>query len=75
MRRLFVADDREARLHHVAARIGQLPLGEEGAIIQLKAYRLLSNVDVDRSACEAGGYRERKLSSEHFTPGSSAIGE
>ena len=31
------ADDGEARLHYVAPLVGQLPLGEEGAIVELKA--------------------------------------
>src|ERR1700736_6084138 len=38
--------DGEARLHHVAPPIGRLPLGEEKAIVELKARWLLSNVDV-----------------------------
>jgi hypothetical protein len=61
----IVADNGEARLHHVAAPIGQLPLGEERAIIELKARGLLGDVDLDRSSREYGGYRERKLAGEH----------
>jgi hypothetical protein len=41
-------DDGEARLHHVAPLIGRLPLGEQRAIIELKARWLLSHVDVYR---------------------------
>jgi len=33
------SDDREARLHHVAAPIGQLPLGDERAVVARDAYR------------------------------------
>jgi hypothetical protein len=60
------ADNGEARLHHVAALVGQLPLGKERAIIELKARGLLGDVDVDRSSCEYGGYRERKLTGKYF---------
>jgi hypothetical protein len=35
-------------LHHVAPLVGQLPLGEERAIVELKARGLLGDVDVDR---------------------------
>jgi len=56
------SDDRKARLHHVAAPIGQLPLNEEGAIVELKACGLLGEVDVDRGRREWGGDRERKMS-------------
>ena len=56
------ADDGQARLHHVAAPIGQLPLNEEGAIVELKACGLLGEVDVDRGRREWGGDRERKMS-------------
>jgi hypothetical protein len=45
--------------------IGRLPLGKKGAIIQLKTRWLFSDVKVDRGPRERGGYRERKLSSEH----------
>jgi len=34
------SDDRVARLHHAAAPIGQLPLDEEGAIVELKSREL-----------------------------------
>jgi hypothetical protein len=46
------ADDREARLHHVAPLVGQLLLGEERAIVELKARGLLGDVDVDRDPRE-----------------------
>jgi hypothetical protein len=46
------ADDREARLHHVAPLVGQLPLGEKRAIVELKARGLLGDVDVDRGPRE-----------------------
>ena len=46
------ADDDEARLHHVAAPIGQLPLDEQGAIVELKSRGLLGDVDVDRGSRE-----------------------
>jgi hypothetical protein len=51
------AHDREARLHHVAPLIGRLPVGEERAIIKLKARWLLGDVDVDRCPYEDGGNR------------------
>ena len=38
------ADHDQARLHHVAAPIGQLPLGEERAAVELKARGLLGDV-------------------------------
>jgi Abortive infection alpha len=41
------ADDREACLHYVAPLVGQLPLGEERPIVELKARGLLGDVDVD----------------------------
>jgi hypothetical protein len=59
------ADDREARLHHVTPLVGQLPLGEEGAIVELKARGLLGDVDIDRCPGKHSGHRERKLSSQH----------
>jgi hypothetical protein len=59
------AHNDEARLHHVAPLVGRLPLAKEGAIIKLETRRLLSNVDVDRCPREYGGYRGRKLSSQH----------
>ena len=46
------ADDREARLHHVAPLVGQLPLGEKRAIVELKARGLLGDIDVDRGPRE-----------------------
>jgi hypothetical protein len=46
------ADNREARLHYVATPIGQLPLGEERAIVELKSGGLLGDIDVDRSSGE-----------------------
>jgi hypothetical protein len=58
-------DDGEARLHHVAPLIGRLPLGEERAIVELKARWLLGDVDVDRCPREHGSYRERKFSNQH----------
>ena len=60
------AHDREARLHDVAPFIRWLPLGEEGAIVKLKARWLLGDVDVGRGSGEEGRCRERKLSSQHF---------
>jgi hypothetical protein len=39
--------------------MGRLPLGEKRAIVELKARRLLGDVDVDRCPGECGGYRER----------------
>ncbi len=39
----------------------QLLLGEERAVVELKARWLLGDVDVDRCPREHGGYRERKL--------------
>jgi hypothetical protein len=59
------ADDGEARLHHVAPLVGRLPLGEERAIVELKARGLPGDVDVDRGPREHGGYCERELSGEH----------
>jgi len=41
-----------ARLHHLAARIGQLPLDEEGAIGELKSRGLLGDFDVGRGSGE-----------------------
>ena len=41
------AKDGQTRLHLVAAGIGQLPLGEERAIVELKSRGLLGDVDVD----------------------------
>ena len=46
------ADDHEARLHHVAPLVGQLPLGKERAIVEWKARGLLGDVDVDRGPRE-----------------------
>jgi hypothetical protein len=46
------ADNGEARLHHVSPLVGQLPLGEERAIVELKARGLLGDVDVDRASPE-----------------------
>ena len=60
------ADDREARLHRVTPLVGRLPLGEERAIVELKARWLLGDVDVDRCSREDRGYRERKLSCQHL---------
>ena len=34
-------------MHHVAPLVGQLPLGEERAIVEWKARGLLGDVDVD----------------------------
>ena len=42
------AEDSEARLHYEAPLVSRLPLGEERAIVKLKACRLLGDVDVDR---------------------------
>jgi hypothetical protein len=42
----------EAGLHHVAPLVGRLPLGEERAIVELKARRLLGDVEVDRGPRE-----------------------
>jgi hypothetical protein len=36
-------------------------------IVQLKTRGLLSDVDVDRNACEHGGYCQRELPAKHFT--------
>ena len=44
------ANDDEACLHDVAPLVGRLPLGEEPAIVKLKARRLLSDVNVDSSS-------------------------
>ena len=41
------------------------PLGEEGAVVELKARGLLGDVDVDRRSREHGSDRERKRSSKH----------
>ena len=46
------ANDGQTRLHHVAAAIGQLPLGEERAIVELKSRGLLGDVDVNRGSRE-----------------------
>src|SRR5713101_6773084 len=62
------AHDREARLHHVAPPIRRLPLGEERAVVELKACWLLGDVDVDRCPRKHSGYRERELSSQHLLP-------
>jgi hypothetical protein len=58
-----------------ATRVGRLPLGEEHAIIELKARRLLSDVDVDPSSREYGGDRERKMSGLHGSFSASAEAE
>src|SRR5439155_22094902 len=42
------ADEAEAGRHYVPPPVGQLPLGEERAIVELKARWLLGDVDVDR---------------------------
>jgi hypothetical protein len=72
------SDDRKARLHRAAATIGQLPLDEERAIVELKSCGLLGDVDVDRGSREQGGECERERSGEHFffPPGTrrSAVG-
>jgi hypothetical protein len=39
-------------LHHAAPLVGQLPLGEKRAIVELKARGLLGDVDVDRGPRE-----------------------
>ena len=44
------ANDDEACLHDAAPLVGRLPLGEEPAIVKLKARRLLSDVNVDSSS-------------------------
>jgi hypothetical protein len=46
------ADNGKARLHHVAAPIGELPLDEERAIVELKSRGLPGDVDVDRGSRE-----------------------
>lgn len=55
-------------LYQVAPLVGRLPLCEERAIIELKACRLLSDVDVDRSSRECGGDCQRELPDEHLPP-------
>src|SRR5215831_11948654 len=45
-------NDGQTRLQHVAAVVGQLPLGEERAIVELKPRGLLGEVDVDRGSSE-----------------------
>jgi len=62
------ADDGEARLHHVAATVGQPPLDEERAIVELKSRGLLGDVDVDRGSREQGGECERERSRTFFLP-------
>jgi hypothetical protein len=51
------ANDDEACLHDVAPLVGRLPLGEEPAIVKLKARRLLSDVNVDSSSTMSEGIR------------------
>jgi len=47
------ANDDEACLHDIAPLVGRLPLGEERAIVKLKARWLLGDVDVNRSPVNA----------------------
>ncbi len=46
------ADHGQARLHDEAAFVGRLPLGEQGAIVELQPCRLLGEIDIERRARE-----------------------
>jgi hypothetical protein len=59
------ANDGKARLHDVAPLIGRLPLGEERAIVKLKARWLLGYIDLDRCPRKHARNRKRKLSRQH----------
>jgi hypothetical protein len=59
------ADQRERSLHDEAARVGQLPFREEGAVVEEKPRRLLGEIDIEGGAGEGGGNDQRQLSEDH----------
>jgi hypothetical protein len=53
--------DRQRRLHGSATFVGRLPFGDQCAIVELKARRLLGNVDVNRGSAKRRGGRSGNL--------------
>src|SRR5262249_4468714 len=60
-------DQRQRRLHRLAMVIRGLPLRQQGAIIETKARRLLSDIDVECGTGEAGGDSQSQDPQDHMT--------
>ncbi len=62
------AQNRQVRLHGIAAPVARLPLGQQRAVIQAEARRLLHQIDVEGGTGKGGGHRQSKPTCKHLAP-------